>query len=92
MDESSVPEIIGLPSYQELAQHEDKATALTHAKLDLLRHYRDLSPYYFGRVCPRRGGLGLHSIRLNIGGYHTQACFHQPLKPPVHDRHFVLNS
>jgi CHAT domain-containing protein len=33
--------------YKHLAQHEDKATALTHAKLDLLQRFGDLSPYYW---------------------------------------------
>jgi CHAT domain-containing protein len=33
--------------YTHLAQHEDKATALTHAKRDMLEHYGDASPYYW---------------------------------------------
>jgi hypothetical protein len=76
MDESSVPEIIGLASHQELAQHEGTATALTHPKLDLLRHYRDsLSLISAGFVLV---GEGSDSSRFDgTLGYHTQACFHQ---------------
>jgi CHAT domain-containing protein len=33
--------------YTHLAQHEDKALALTHAKRDMLEHYGDPSPYYW---------------------------------------------
>jgi CHAT domain-containing protein len=33
--------------YTHLAQHEDKALALTHAKLDILAHYGNASPYYW---------------------------------------------
>jgi CHAT domain-containing protein len=33
--------------YTHLARHEDKALALTHAKRDILEHYRDASPYYW---------------------------------------------
>jgi len=33
--------------YVHLAQHEDKASALAHAKLDLLERYGELSPYYW---------------------------------------------
>ena len=33
--------------YRHLAQHEDKATALAHAKLDLLQRFGDLPPYYW---------------------------------------------
>jgi CHAT domain-containing protein len=33
--------------YTHLAQHEDKALALTHAKRDILEHYEDTSPYYW---------------------------------------------
>jgi CHAT domain-containing protein/tetratricopeptide (TPR) repeat protein len=33
--------------YTHLAQHEDKAFALTHAKRDMLEHYGDASPYYW---------------------------------------------
>lgn len=33
--------------YTYLAQHEDKALALAHAKRDMLEHYGDPSPYYW---------------------------------------------
>jgi CHAT domain-containing protein len=33
--------------YTHLAQHEDKALALAHAKRDMLEHYGDPSPYYW---------------------------------------------
>jgi CHAT domain-containing protein len=33
--------------YTHLAQHEDKAIALAHAKRDMLEHYGDPSPYYW---------------------------------------------
>jgi CHAT domain-containing protein/tetratricopeptide (TPR) repeat protein len=33
--------------YTHLAQHEDKALALTHAKRDILEHYEGTSPYYW---------------------------------------------
>jgi CHAT domain-containing protein len=33
--------------YSHLAQHEDKAAALTHAKRDLLDQYGDISPYHW---------------------------------------------
>ena len=33
--------------YSHLAQHEDKAAALAHAKRDLLNHYGDISPYHW---------------------------------------------
>jgi CHAT domain-containing protein len=33
--------------YTHLAQHEDKALALAHAKRDMLERYRDASPYYW---------------------------------------------
>lgn len=33
--------------YEHLAHHEDKAVALTHAKLDILEKYSDVSPYYW---------------------------------------------
>ncbi|MFL6387104.1 MAG: CHAT domain-containing protein [Terriglobales bacterium] len=33
--------------YTHLAQREDKAFALTHAKRDILDHYGDASPYYW---------------------------------------------
>lgn len=33
--------------YEHLAHHEDKALALTHAKLDILQKYSDVSPYYW---------------------------------------------
>ena len=33
--------------YTHLAEHEDKALALTHAKRDMLEHYGDPSPYYW---------------------------------------------
>ena len=33
--------------YEHLAQHEDKATALAHAKLDLIQRFGELSPYYW---------------------------------------------
>jgi CHAT domain-containing protein len=33
--------------YTHLAQHEDKALALAHAKRDMLDRYRDLPPFYW---------------------------------------------
>ena len=33
--------------YEHLAHHEDKAVALTHAKLEILQKYSDVSPYYW---------------------------------------------
>jgi CHAT domain-containing protein len=33
--------------YTHLAQREDKALALAHAKRDMLEHYGDVSPYYW---------------------------------------------
>jgi CHAT domain-containing protein len=33
--------------YTHLAQHEDKALALAHAKRDMLEHYGDPSPFYW---------------------------------------------
>jgi CHAT domain-containing protein len=33
--------------YTHIAQHEDKALALAHAKRDMLEHYGDASPYYW---------------------------------------------
>ena len=33
--------------YAHLAQHEEKAVALTHAKRDMLERYGDASPYYW---------------------------------------------
>jgi CHAT domain-containing protein len=33
--------------YTHLAQHEDKALALAHAKRDILEQYGDASPYYW---------------------------------------------
>jgi CHAT domain-containing protein len=33
--------------YTHLAQHEDKALALAHAKRDMLERYGDPSPYYW---------------------------------------------
>jgi CHAT domain-containing protein len=33
--------------YTHLAQHEDKALALAHAKRDMLERYGDASPYYW---------------------------------------------
>jgi CHAT domain-containing protein len=33
--------------YSHLAQHEDRALALAHAKRDILEKYGDTSPYYW---------------------------------------------
>ena len=33
--------------YEHLAQHEDKAEALAHAKLDIIEKYPDVAPYYW---------------------------------------------